>query len=266
MDEEKTVQENEETTDPTVPEGETTPTDGEGTGETGGGETPVTPPETPRSLAEIVTRKSITALIAELRERFGNVETTANAAFKSAKIDGNAVLFYTSADRSGNAAFQFDFPEEYVLDQMKTVMESSFAWSAETYPGSSDPSLDGRPVLVLAVKGDGDSVTYSFLNMEKLMNIHRAKVNGKDISTTIQIEGYDIDVRVNLSKTAGNLLEKKDDGLYVGATKVDGAVDGNLAGFLPDGSFKDSGISAAKVLTTDDIHDYTAEEIAAMLT
>lgn len=177
-----------------------------------------------------------------------------NAAFKSLAVDGNTVKFFTSADKSGTPAATLDFPAEYFLDQAKTSLVPAFAWAEATYPGSTDPSLEGKPVLVLAVKGDDSTVTYSFLSMEKLMNVYTVKTDGKDASTTVTIDGYTIDVKVNISAAEGNQLQVKEDGLFVPkpaavdlsgkADKVEGAVNGNFAGLDADGNLTDSGKKA----------------------
>lgn len=82
------------------------------------------------------------------------VSDSAAAAFKSGKVDGNTVSLFTSEDKSGNAAFTFDFPTEMFLDQTKTEFVAKFKWAEATYPGSTDPKLEGKPVMVLAVKGE----------------------------------------------------------------------------------------------------------------
>ncbi len=87
------------------------------------------------------------------------------AKLASGKVEGNKVKLFTSTDKTGVAAFEFDFPVEMVLDQAKTAFVPKFAWSAETYPGSTDPKLEGKPVMVLAVKGSDGSVAYSFMGM-----------------------------------------------------------------------------------------------------
>ena len=140
----------------------------------------------------------------------------AAGAFKSGKVEGNTVSLFTSADKSGTAAFTFDFPTEMFLDQTKTEFVGKFKWAEAAYPGSTDPKLDGKPVMVLAVKGENpDSCTYSFLNMAALVDTYAAKTEGKDASTTIEISGYEVEVKVNLSKEANNALVLKGDGLYV---------------------------------------------------
>ncbi len=193
-----------------------------------------------------------------------------NAAFKSLAVSGNTVSFYTTADKSGTAAATLDFPAEYFLDQAKTSLVPSFAWAEATYPGSTDPSLEGKPVLVLAVKGD-DSVSYSFLNMEKLMSVYTVKSEGKDASTTVTIDGYTIDVKANISTEEGTQLQLTAAGLFVPkpaatdisskADKVAGAVEGNFAGLDANGNLTDSGKKAggATMATTPDANTLATE-------
>lgn len=238
----------------------------------------------------LTTRTTIQNLAAELKNTFAKkaeltpIQQLAASAFHSAKVDGNTVSFFTSTDKTGAAAFSLDFPTEFFLDQTKTQFVDSFAFSAETYPGAADPGLDGKPVFVLAVKGDDDSVTYSFINMATLVDTYKAKVTGKDASTTITISGYEIDVKVNISAEADNQLQMKDDGLYVPkpadvdisgkADKVAGATEGNLAALDANGNLADSGkkpsdfvpvVEGDDVLRESDVADYTQDEIAALL-
>lgn len=182
------------------------------------------------------------------------VAQNAAAAFKSGKVDGNTVSLFTSADKTGTAAFTIDFPVEMFLDQTKTTFVPKFTWVEATYPGATDPGLNGKPVMVLAVKGTDDSVTYSFLNMATLVDTYTAKVEGKDASTTITIAGYEVEVKVNISADADNQIQLKADGLYVPkpvevdisgkADKVAGAVAGNFAGLDRNGNLTDSGKKA----------------------
>ena len=186
------------------------------------------------------------------------VKAAANAAFKSGKVEGNKVKLFTSTDKTGVAAFEFDFPVEMVLDQAKTAFVPQFTWSLETYPGSEDPGLNGKPVMVLAVKGSDGSVTYSFMGMASLVDTYKAKVSGKDASTTVTIAGYEVDVKVNISKELNNVLEVRADGLYVPKTDISGkadkvqpAVDGNFAGLNASGNLIDSGKKAADFVAAE---------------
>ena len=146
---------------------------------------------------QISTKTTIRNLTAEIKKTFVKkdaftpVEAAANAAIKALKVTGNTVNFYTNTGMTGAAAFSMDFPTEMFLDQTKTAFVGKFKFSDTTYPGATDPKLDGKPVMVLAVKGENpDSCTYSFLNMAALVDTYKAKATGKDASTTVTIAGY----------------------------------------------------------------------------
>lgn len=196
--------------------------------------------------------------LASLKALAERVNTELSTAFKSGKVEGNKVKLFTSPDKTGAAAFEFDFPVEMVLDQAKTAFVPQFTWSLETYPGSEDPGLNGKPVMVLAVKGSDGSVAYSFMGMAALVDTYKAKVSGKDASTTVTIAGYEVDVKVNISKELNNVLEVRADGLYVPKTDISGkadkvqpAVDGNFAGLDASGNLIDSGKKAADFVAAE---------------
>ncbi|MBR1645477.1 MAG: hypothetical protein IJ774_02020 [Selenomonadaceae bacterium] len=158
-------------------------------------------------------------------DKLGNKIATA---FKSLSVSGNTVSFFGTTDATGTALATFDFPEEIFLDQAGTTLVENFAWSAETYPGSTNPNLDGKTVLVLAVKGDKETnptVKYSFVNLEKLIDAYTAGDN------SIDINGYSVTVKI--SQTAGNLISVESDGLHVDisgkADRVANATGGNTA-------------------------------------
>ena len=201
---------------------------------------------------KLVKLASLKALAEKVNTELTPVKAAATAAFKSGKVEGNKIKLFTSTDKTGVAAFEFDFPVEMVLDQAKTAFVPQFTWSLETYPGTEDPGLNGKPVMVLAVKGSDGSVTYSFMGMASLVDTYKAKVSGKDASTTVTIAGYEVDVKVNVSKEPNNVLEARADGLYVPKTDISGkadkvqpAVDGNFAGLDASGNLTDSGKKAA---------------------
>lgn len=194
----------------------------------------------------LVRLAALKALAAKTKVEIDNINTDVSKAIKSLGVSGNTVSFYTSADKSGDAAFTFDFPKELFLNQAKTTFVPKFAFSTETYPGATDPKLAGKPVMVLAVKGQNpDSCTYSFLDMSALVDTYKAKATGKDSSTTITVSGYEIEVKVNVSAAAGNALSLKADGLYVDisgkADKVKNATSGNFAALDANGNLTDSG-------------------------
>lgn len=79
-----------------------------------------------------------------------------------------------------------NLPEEQFLDLTKTEFVESFTWSSTTYPGSTNPNLNGKPVLVLALKDEDGNVAYSFINLEDLIDVYTGTdpitVSGSNIS------------------------------------------------------------------------------------
>ena len=183
--------------------------------------------------------------VGQLQTALTRVNAELGETFRSASVSGNTVSFFKSKDGSGTAAFTFDFPEEIYLAQTGTQIVEKFAWSAATYPGSTNPNLDGKTVLVLAVKGNKASnafTSFSFVDMAKVIETITAGDN------SITVNGYAISVKV--SDATGNLLEVKNDGVFVGADdtkadKVTGATAGNFAALDANGNLTDSGITCA---------------------
>ena len=177
----------------------------------------------------------VKAVIDELDGRkFQKVTVSAN---------GLQMQFWTSDDTTGTPAATVDFPEEIFLDQLQTKFVQNFAFSAATYPGATNPNLDGKPVFVLAVKGDKEAnptLTFSFVNLEGLVKTYTAQNAGISIAGT--------SIGVNLSANAGNILSIANDGL-LGEMKVDGATQGNFAIFGASGAIVDSGFTVASDTT-----------------
>ena len=161
--------------------------------------------------------------------------------FRYMTVDNGTVSFFTTKDGSGTAAFSFNFPTEFFLQQVGTGLVSNFAWSALTYPNSTNPNLDGKTVLVLAVKGDDDPATvkYTFADVSDLIDVYAPA------DASISIAGNS--VAVNLSDNTDNILSVVNDGQHNGLyaphldAKVDGAVQGNFAIFGASGAIVDSG-------------------------
>lgn len=168
-----------------------------------------------------------------LGNKIDEIATAGGEALKGVKSDGNTIKFYTDQAMEGSATFTIDLPEEYFLDQTKTVFVEAFTWSAETYPGSTNPELDGKPVLVLAVKSqDGSEVTYSFINLEKMIDVY---TGGQTQTATIAVSGNEITATVRVSATAGNQIVANEDGLFVAK--------------IPDASAEQSGLMTAAQFT-----------------
>lgn len=142
------------------------------------------------------------------------------ASLKFLEFANNAIKFYTNNPKGADEepAFAVDLPAEYMLDQAKTVFVGNFAWDITTYPNSTNPNLDGEPVLVLAVKG-GEDTTYSFLNMKQLVDIYTG-ADSKSISVTVDPTTNKITANVKVSAEDGNGLVIKDDGLFVNASQT----------------------------------------------
>ena len=228
----------------------------------------------------ITTKVTIQNLAAQIKKDFVKksaftpVQQAAAAAFKSGKVDGNTVSLYTSTDQTGTAAFSFDFPTEYFLDQTKSVFVQTFAWSETAYPGSTNPNLDGKPVMVLAVKGDNNTVLYSFVDLTYLLDTY---TGGNTNATEGNLAGLDANGNLTDSgKKASDFVAAeakkrlmtdeegaKLGGIAEGATKVEASeTNGNIK---VNGEEQTVYTLPETVLHENDISDYTAEEIAALL-
>lgn len=197
-----------------------------------------------------------------------------SALIKSVIFKDNSILFYNkpNATEEDVADFTVDLPAEYFLDQAKTVFVPNFAWSAETYPASIDPALDGQPVLVLAVKGSDNTVTYSFISMLSLVNIYKASKDTSTVTLTINDDTNTISAVVNISSDEGNALKVgTDGGLYASATDITSKADKLTEGTLVDqiliddgsGNLKASGITIQNIV--DNMVPYTTEEVQGIL-
>ena len=70
---------------------------------------------------------------------------------KSVTYNNGTLNFYRDASTSGTPAFSLSLPAEYFLDLTRTMMVPNFTWNSTTFPGSTNPNLDGKPVMVMAV-------------------------------------------------------------------------------------------------------------------
>ena len=189
------------------------------------------------------------------------VKTVAASAIKSADIVDSKLKFWTNTTKTGEAVISLDLPSELYLDQIKTTFIPSFTFNAETYSGATNPSLDGKPVLVMAVKdtnaaGTG-TTTYSFLNMETLVDVYTI---APDSANILAIDSGTNQISIKISEAAGNHLTANSDGLMVDVSdkidKVANATAGNLAVMKADGSVDDSGYTFA---TTADVTELNNE-------
>lgn len=131
---------------------------------------------------------------------------------KSAEFVNDTIRLYASSDKSGEAVAEIALPDETFLDGKKTRLVSDFSWSTTEYPKSTNPELDGKTVLVLAVKSRR-TVRYSFISLDSVI----AKlVGGETESTSVSVADDVVTLSVKVSELSGNRIIMKDDGLYVG--------------------------------------------------
>lgn len=146
------------------------------------------------------------------------IDANDSLAIKSVDFADNTLKFYTTTNMSGNPVKTISLPEEYFLDQTKTTLVNEFAWSADTYPNSADPDLDGKPVFVLAVKGD-TSVKYSFVSMDAIFEVYTGDTTD---SVVVEVsEDNKISASVKISNEEGNIATVKEDGIYVPESELE---------------------------------------------
>lgn len=233
---------------------------------------------------ESIVRKATLAYYDTKIKAWANdqIDNAIDGGFKDVKYANSTVYFFdeaapaTADEYATKAVKSVNLPEEQVLDQAKTSVVDSFAWSAETYPESTNPNLDGKPVLVLAVKGESGSVSYSFVSLGKLVD----PFTFADSDTVaFTADGYDVTADVKISAEEGNIISEKGDGIYAAnqdisgkADKVAGAVEGNLAKLDANGNLVDAGVKdtdfvkkTATIAGVDLADDITKDEMLEAL-
>lgn len=167
------------------------------------------------------------------------VDSDESLGIKTVLYKNNTLTFYKkpNATADDTADFTIDLPVEQFLDQTKTTFVNQFVWSETLYPNSTDPNLNGEPVLVLTVKGD-TNVSYSFVSMNELVKIYKADTNTSTVTLAIDDATNTISASVNISSDTGNQLSVgADGGLYANATDISGKADK-----LTDDSIKENQI------------------------
>ncbi len=189
---------------------------------------------------------------AQLKKLATRTKAELDLTIRTILVDGNTINFYNekNATNADTAAFSVDFPSEFFLDQAKTQLVQNFTFSAATYPGATDPELNGKSVMVLAVKGQttgqADTTSYSFVDLTSLIEVIEIASGDSAKVLTIAESGKTRTISVHISQTAGNMLSVENDGLYV-TTRISGATEDNLAAFDANGAPSDSGIAKANV-------------------
>lgn len=151
---------------------------------------------------------------------------------------------------TGEVLKYFNLPEEIYLRSIGTTFVPNFTWSALTYPNSINPNLNGKPVLVLHIKGDSLDSPYEdwgFCNLEDLIDLY--------VPADPSIAISDNSIKAAISSDTNNLLTLKNNGLFVNSdtTKVDkvgNATAGNVVELDTAGNIVDSGYSALTIAKT----------------
>ncbi|MBR0287761.1 MAG: hypothetical protein IJQ82_02155 [Selenomonadaceae bacterium] len=178
-----------------------------------------------------------TAQVLTVAQRFKTeLDTLDGRKFGDASIANGKLNFYAKTG-DATAIKSIDLPAELYLDQVKTTFVSSFAFASGGYTGATNPNLDGKPVLVFAVKDNAASpnITYSFLNLEALIDTY---TGGNDIDVTNNV------ISVKRDPATDNILSSCASGLKATA-KVPNVTQGNIAIFGANGAIVDSGFSVA---------------------
>lgn len=188
------------------------------------------------SVTDLATVGQIKMLATRIAARLTALES--RVAIRAVVVENNALKFYTvTADKITSEtvpATVYNVPEEIYLSQTGTMIVENFAFSTESYPGAINPNLDGKTVLVLAVRGDATdpTVKYSFVNMSSI---------------------FDDYVQKKSNATNGNVAVFDNTGDVISSTIASGAVLTTIAGstannvmiFDANGKVTDSGHSIA---------------------
>lgn len=165
--------------------------------------------------------------------------------------DGLKMLCYKTEDKS-DTPIEVDIPAELLKDWFFDVTKSgvveNFEWSETTYPNTTDPSLDGKPVVVFALS-KGEDTHYSFASLESLIDTYE----GEDsTSTTTTVADGKIKSEVKISTKEGNGLsvDEENGGLYVNAAEeLDYATDDDI-----------NALFKTETTSPDDMGDENTEE------
>ncbi len=118
------------------------------------------------------------------------------------------------------------------LDLSAVSLEKNFTWNADSYPNSTDPDLNGKPVLVLSLVG-GENVTYKFIDMSMFVY---DKQDTQTAETVLSDNKFAVNVKI--SAEDNNVLVKRDDGLYASIPDITASNEsGNIIQKKEDGFF-----------------------------
>lgn len=150
--------------------------------------------------------------------------------------DGRKMLFYKTEDKS-DTPVEIDVPEEFLKDWFtdfsKTSIVDNFVWSETAYPGTTDPSLDGKPVWVFALS-KGANTAYYFISLAGLVDTYTGE-NSTSATTTVTNGKIKSEVKISTKEGNGLSVDTENGGLYVNAAdELEYATDDDInALFVP---------------------------------
>ena len=160
-----------------------------------------------------------------------------------------------------------ELPAEQYLDGINTKVVTDFNWATMgvNYPGASDPGLDGKIVLVLAIKNEGitndttstvdDTISYYFVDFGDLVDAYTAD-NSMQHGVDITVLNNQISAALNLhiagASEKSNAISIETDGVYVADLSQDVTDLQTLVGHKADSSTSTSASGLCKDI--DDIN------------
>lgn len=161
-----------------------------------------------------------------------------------------------------------ELPAEQYLDGINTKVVADFNWATMSvdYPGASDPGLNGKTVLVLAIKNEGitnnttstadDTTSYYFVDFEDLVDAYEAD-NAVQKGVDITVLNNKISAALNLHRAGAsekpNAISIETDGAYVADLSQDVTDLQTLVGNKADGGTSTSATGLCKDI--DDINE-----------
>jgi len=141
-----------------------------------------------------------------------------------------------------------NLPSEQFLDLTNTTYVDSFSWSDTKYPNSTDPSLNGKPVLVLALKDNDGNIQYGFVSLNDLVDVYTG-------TTPINVSGGTIS-HANSGVTGGSYGDSSNQTPAFGGTFKALSATVNATGHV-------TGISTHNVTVPSDTASSTADGLMA---
>lgn len=128
-------------------------------------------------------------------------------------VDKDGNVFCKSISCSGSTDVTGSLRDTHI-DFANTSFVDAFAWDETTYPNTTDPSLEGKPVLVIALT-DGGEISYKFIDLSFLTTTSISQQTNNHIKYLSDGLFVNVNENIDISEQDKNLIEQKDDGLYV---------------------------------------------------